>query len=151
MAAQHAQLDGLLTALPQGLDELVAERGDNLSSGQKQLIGIARAVCRDPELLILDEATSDVDVETEARVQRALDRLLDGRTSIVIAHRLSTVLRADRILVLHKGTVRESGTHPELIAARGLYWRLYRLQFGTQNEARSGMRRSGNAVLDPAS
>jgi ATP-binding cassette subfamily B protein len=124
MAARHVQLDGL--------DRRIVERGDNVSSGQKQLIGIARAIARDPELLILDEATSDVDVETEGCVQRALAKLLEGRTSIVIAHRLSTVLRADCILVLHKGALRESGTHPELIARRGLYWRLYELQFGPQ-------------------
>ena len=149
-AAQHAQLDALLTALPQGLDEPVAERGNNLSSGQKQLVGIARAICRDPDLLILDEATSGVDVETEARVQRAVHQLLHGRTSIVIAHRLSTVLRANRILVLHKGTVRESGTHAELIAVRGLYWRLYRLQFGAQPAASAGMQCGEDAVLAPA-
>jgi ATP-binding cassette subfamily B protein len=135
-AARHVQLDALLTSLPQGLDTQVEERGDNLSSGQKQLIGIARAICRDPEVLILDEATSDVDVETERHVQRALATLLDGRTSIVIAHRLSTVLRADCIMVLHKGSVRESGTHSELLARRGLYWRLCRLQFGQQQRDR---------------
>lgn len=104
----------------------------NLSAGQKQLIGFARALCRNPKLLILDEATSGIDVETEAQIQRTLIGLLDGRTSLIIAHRLTTVLRADRILVMHKGQVRESGTHQELVARRGLYWRLYQLQFGGQ-------------------
>jgi ATP-binding cassette, subfamily B, multidrug efflux pump len=131
-AARLVQLDTLFAALPEGLDSQVVERGENLSSGQKQLIGIARAVCRTPDLLILDEATSDVDVETEGRVQRALTSLLEARTSMVIAHRLSTVLRADCILVLHKGEVRESGTHAELMALHGLYWRLFQLQFGPQ-------------------
>ena len=130
-AARSAQLDELLAGLPDGINTILVERGENLSSGQKQLIGIARAICRDPRLLIMDEATSDVDVETEARLQRALAGLLEGRTSIVIAHRLATVLRADRILLLHKGAVREVGTHAELLERRGLYWRLYQLQFGT--------------------
>jgi ATP-binding cassette subfamily B protein len=131
-AARLAQVDRALGALPKGLDTQIVERGGNLSAGQKQLIGIARAICRDPKLLILDEATSDIDTETEARIQRALTGLLAGRTSIIIAHRLTTVLRADRVLLLHKGVVREWGTHAELLARRGLYWRLYQLQYGPQ-------------------
>jgi ATP-binding cassette subfamily B protein len=131
-AARAVRFEELAGALPDGLETRVSERGDNLSAGQKQLVGFARALCRNPKLLILDEATSDIDVETEARIQRALVGLLEGRTSVIIAHRLTTVLRANRILVMHKGEVREFGTHRELIAHRGLYWRLYQLQFGPQ-------------------
>lgn len=130
-AARHVNFEELAGALSDGLETRVAERGDNLSAGQKQLVGFARALCRDPRLLILDEATSDIDVETEAKIQRALGGLLEGRTSLIIAHRLTTVLRANRILVMHKGVVREFGTHQELLARRGLYWRLYQLQFGS--------------------
>ncbi len=97
--------------------------------GQKQLLAFARALAFDPRVLILDEATSSIDTETEQAIQTALERLLVGRTSIVIAHRLSTIQRADRILVLHKGEVRELGTHQELLALRGIYHRLYELQF----------------------
>ena len=150
-AARHVHLDTLLATLPEGLKTQVVERGDNLSSGQKQLIGIARAICRDPELLILDEATSDVDLETEGVVQRALAKLLDGRTSIVIAHRLNTVLRADCILVLHKGAMREAGKHAELMALQGLYWRLYQLQFGAQQPVRESATRSEAPVPGPVS
>ena len=150
-AARRAQLDETLSGLPNGLETPVAERGDTLSAGQKQLIGIARAICRDPKLLIMDEATSDVDVETEARLQRALAGLLEGRTSIVIAHRLATVLRADRILLLHHGEVRESGTHSELLAFRGLYWKLHQLQFGSRQQAQgAGMSWGDAAALDVA-
>ena len=105
------------------------ERGAGLSVGQKQLLAFARALAFDPRVLILDEATASIDTETEQLIQAALARLLSGRTSIVIAHRLSTVQRADRILVLHKGEVRELGTHQELLARRGIYYRLYQLQF----------------------
>ena len=100
--------------------------------GQKQLIAFARALAFDPRILILDEATSSIDTETEQLIQKALDRLLEGRTSIVIAHRLSTIQKADRILVLHKGEVREYGTHQELLALRGIYYRLYLLQYKDQ-------------------
>lgn len=130
-AARHVNLEELAGTLPAGLEPRVVERGDNLSAGQKQLVGFARALCRDPKLLILDEATSDIDVETEAKIQTALGGLLEGRTSLIIAHRLTTVLRADRILVMHHGTVREFGTHRELLGLKGLYWRLYKLQFGS--------------------
>ena len=115
-----------------GFGAVVKERGAGLSVGQKQLIAFARALAFDPSILILDEATSSIDTETEQLIQRALERLLAGRTSIVIAHRLSTIQKADRILVLHKGEVREYGTHQELLAMRGIYYRLYLLQYKDQ-------------------
>jgi ATP-binding cassette subfamily B protein len=118
--------------LPKGLDEEVGERGAYLSMGERQILAFARALHYDPSILILDEATSSVDVETERTIQAALHRLLEGRTSLVIAHRLSTILDADRILVLHKGELREQGTHAELLARGGIYARLYRLQFSRQ-------------------
>ena len=108
---------------------MVRERGAGLSVGQKQLLAFARALAFDPRVLVLDEATASVDSETERLLQIALDRLLVGRTSLVIAHRLSTIQRADRILVLHKGELREHGTHQELLAQRGIYHRLYQLQY----------------------
>ncbi len=118
-----------IEALPQGFATPVKERGAGLSVGQKQLIAFARALAFDPEILILDEATASIDSETEAKIQHALERLLEGRTSLVIAHRLSTIQKADRILVMHKGRLREQGTHQELLAQRGIYYRLYQLQF----------------------
>jgi ABC-type multidrug transport system fused ATPase/permease subunit len=122
----------LAARLPHGLDEEVGERGAYLSMGERQLLAFARALHYDPSILILDEATSSVDVETERAIQAALHRLLQGRTSIVIAHRLSTILDADRILVMHKGEVREQGTHAELLAQGGIYSRLYELQYSRQ-------------------
>jgi ATP-binding cassette, subfamily B, multidrug efflux pump len=124
--------DRLLARLPRGLDEEVGERGGNLSMGERQILAFARALHYDPRILILDEATSSVDVETERTIQAALHRLLEGRTSLVIAHRLSTILDADRILVLHKGELREQGTHAELLARGGIYARLYELQYSRQ-------------------
>jgi len=118
--------------LPGGMQAPVRERGAGLSVGQKQLIAFARALAFDPRILILDEATSSIDTETEQLIQQALERLLAGRTSVVIAHRLSTIQRADRILVMHKGEVREVGTHQELLALRGIYYRLYLLQYRDQ-------------------
>ena len=123
-AAQEVGLDRLLT-----LDHKVLERGANLSAGERQLVAFARALARDPEVLVLDEATASVDPETERVVQRGVARLMAGRTSIVIAHRLSTIQEADRILVLNQGQVTEEGTHDELLAAGGLYAELYRLQY----------------------
>ena len=129
-AAAEAQALGFIERLPGGLAAPVRERGAGLSVGQKQLLAFARALAFDPRVLVLDEATASVDSETERLLQAALDRLLAGRTSLVIAHRLSTVQRADRILVLHKGELREQGTHAELVARRGIYHRLYQLQYG---------------------
>jgi ATP-binding cassette subfamily B protein len=118
--------------LPKGFQEAVIERGNNLSVGQKQLVAFARALAYDPPILILDEATSSVDTETELLIQEALARLMKDRTSLIIAHRLSTIQHADRIIVMHKGCLREMGTHDELIAQRGIYYRLYQLQFAMQ-------------------
>src|SRR6202012_5542791 len=114
--------------LPGGYEEPLRERGNSLSTGQKQLINFARALAHNPRILILDEATSSVDTDTEMRVRVALARMIEGRTSVVIAHRLSTVQRADMILVMHKGQLREMGSHHQLLAHRGLYWKLYQLQ-----------------------
>ncbi|MFL6237027.1 MAG: ABC transporter ATP-binding protein [Thermoanaerobaculia bacterium] len=131
-AASEVHALPFIERLPGGFDSVVKERGAGLSVGQKQLIAFARALAFDPSILILDEATSSIDTETEQLIQKALERLLVGRTSIVIAHRLSTIQKADRILVLHKGEVREYGTHQELLAMRGIYYRLYLLQYKDQ-------------------
>jgi len=131
-AASEVHALPFIERLPGKLDAVVKERGAGLSVGQKQLIAFARALAFDPRILILDEATSSIDTETEQLIQKALERLLVGRTSIVIAHRLSTIQKADRILVLHKGEVREYGTHQELLALRGIYYRLYLLQYKDQ-------------------
>ncbi len=134
-AAATVHLDAFLSRLPKGLGEEVGERGATLSAGQKQLVSFARALAHDPKVLILDEATSSVDTDTEVVIRDALDRLMAGRTSIIIAHRLSTVQSADRIVVLHKGRVREIGSHQELLALRGIYYRLYQLQYQEQETA----------------
>jgi ATP-binding cassette subfamily B protein len=131
-AAGEVHAGPFIAGLPAGLETPVRERGAGLSVGQKQLIAFARALAFDPSILILDEATSSIDTETEQLIQKALERLLIGRTSIVIAHRLSTIQKADRILVLHRGQVREYGTHQELLALRGVYYRLYLLQYQDQ-------------------
>lgn len=131
-AAAAVNLNEWVSTLPNGLQEEVKERGSSLSAGQKQLVSFARALVHDPKILILDEATSNVDTHTELLVREALERLLADRTSIVIAHRLSTIQKADRIVVLHKGDVREVGTHQELLAKRGIYYRLYQLQYKDQ-------------------
>lgn len=127
-ACLEVGLGPLLARLPDGLDTKLGERGGGLSAGEKQLVSLARALAQDPRILILDEATSSVDPETEALIERAIEKLLSGRTSLVVAHRLSTIVRADRILVLSQGTMREAGTHAELLAKGGLYARLYALQ-----------------------
>jgi len=131
-AADEVNVGDFIRALPQGFDEPLRERGNSLSTGQKQLINFARALAHDPRILVLDEATSSVDTDTEMRVQSALERMVRGRTSVIIAHRLSTVQQADRILVMHKGVLRELGTHQELLAQRGIYWKLYQLQYKDQ-------------------
>jgi ATP-binding cassette subfamily B protein len=131
-AAEQVNLADFIRSLPAGYKEEVRERGSTLSTGQKQLISFARALAHDPRILILDEATSSVDTETEFRVRDALSRMVEGRTSLVIAHRLSTVQRADKIIVMHKGRVREMGTHQQLLAQRGIYWKLYQLQYKDQ-------------------
>jgi len=129
--ARVANAEKFIERLPQGYHTKVGEGGETLSTGEKQLLAFARALYVDPNILILDEATSHVDPETERLIQEGLARLLKGRTAIVIAHRLSTIQHADRIVVLHKGGLREIGTHTELMAKRGLYFRLYQLQYGT--------------------
>ncbi len=131
-AAEQVNLIDYIRALPGGFTQEVRERGAGFSTGQKQLISFARALAHSPRFLILDEATSSVDTETELRVRDALGRMVEGRTSIVIAHRLSTIQRSDRILVLHKGRLRESGTHQELLGLKGIYWKLYQLQYKDQ-------------------
>ena len=131
-AAEDVNVADFIATLPGGYDEPVTERGATLSTGQKQLISFARALAHAPGILILDEATSSVDTETELRVRAALERMITGRTSVLIAHRLSTIQRADTILVMHKGQLREKGSHQELLMQRGLYWKLYRLQYRDQ-------------------
>jgi ATP-binding cassette subfamily B protein len=127
-AAKKTNIHNLIEQLPQGYDTELRERGTNLSGGQKQLLAFARAAIRDPGILVLDEATANLDVGTEAMIQEALERLLEGRTAIIIAHRLSTIRNVDRILVLKRGELVEQGTHDELLAQAGLYSSLYRLQ-----------------------
>ena len=130
-ATQMVYADGLIDRLPGGLNYEIAERGSNLSSGEKQLIAFARALILKPEVLVLDEATANVDTDTEALIQKAIDRLLANQTSLVIAHRLSTIQRADRILVLDKGRLVEQGSHEELLELGGHYSKLYQLQYAT--------------------
>ncbi len=128
-AAREVHADRFIERLKDKYKAEVRERGAGLSVGQKQLISFARALAFDPALLILDEATSSIDTETEQLIQRAIERVMRDRTSIVVAHRLSTVQNADRIIVLHHGEIREQGTHQDLLAQRGLYWKLYKLQY----------------------
>jgi ATP-binding cassette, subfamily B, multidrug efflux pump len=134
-AAEDVNLADFIGTLPKGFDEEVRERGSTLSTGQKQLISFARALAHEPKILILDEATSSVDTETEFKVRDALARMVEGRTSLIIAHRLSTIQRADKIIVMHKGQLREMGTHQELLTHRGIYYKLYQLQYKDQEIA----------------
>ena len=134
-AARDVNVLDFIESLPHQFDEPVQERGNSLSTGQKQLINFARALAFNPRILILDEATSSVDTDTELRIRGALERMVEGRTSVLIAHRLSTIQRAETILVMHKGQLREMGTHQELLAQRGLYWKLYQLQYKDQESA----------------
>jgi subfamily B ATP-binding cassette protein MsbA len=138
-AARAANAHHFITELPDGYATLLGERGTRLSGGQRQRLAIARALLRDPPILILDEATSALDTESERLVQEAVDRLLEGRTVFVIAHRLSTVVHADQILVLDRGRIIERGTHGELLSAGGAYHRLYSLQFGPAAKASDSM------------
>jgi ATP-binding cassette subfamily B protein len=135
-ASELVGSDKFIQQLPQKYDEEVKERGSTLSVGQKQLISFARALAYNPQILILDEATSSVDTETEILIQEAIKKLLVGRTAIVIAHRLSTIQNANKILVMHKGEIKESGTHQELLAKRGIYYKLYQLQYKDQETAK---------------
>lgn len=136
-AAEAVHADSFIARLPGGYASAVAERGATLSVGQKQLLSFARALAFDPRILVLDEATSSVDTETEILIRDALHVLMSGRTTIAIAHRLSTIQDMDKILVLHKGHLRESGTHQELLAMRGIYYRLYQLQYKEQESVNS--------------
>ncbi len=128
-AATEVRADNFVRRLPQGYQSEVRERGAGLSVGQKQLISFARALAFDPALLILDEATSSIDTETEQLIQEAIARVMQNRTSVIVAHRLSTIQRADNIIVLHHGEIREQGSHQDLLALQGLYWKLYKLQY----------------------
>jgi ATP-binding cassette, subfamily B, multidrug efflux pump len=143
-AAEDVNLADFIRTLPNGFKEEVRERGSTLSTGQKQLISFARALAHDPKILILDEATSSVDTETEFRVRDALSRMVEGRTSVIIAHRLSTIQRADKIVVMHKGQVREMGSHQQLLAQHGIYYKLYQLQYKDQ-EVAAGSQVTANA------
>lgn len=137
-AAEAVGANKFIEQLPNGYDHDVRERGSSLSQGQRQLLSFARVLAHDPNILVLDEATSSIDTETEQMIQRALERTLRGRTSLVVAHRLSTIRYADAILVLHKGLLREQGTHDELVAAGGLYQTLYELQYREQEQSAVG-------------
>ncbi|NLH97341.1 MAG: ABC transporter ATP-binding protein [Clostridiaceae bacterium] len=139
-ATRYVNADGFISRLPKGYDTEVMERGATFSAGQRQLLAFARALAFDPKILVLDEATSNIDTETEMLIQDALTRLTRNRTTIVIAHRLSTIQHADKIIVLHKGRVRESGTHQELLARRGMYHSLYLLQYQKQEPSSSSER-----------
>jgi ATP-binding cassette subfamily B multidrug efflux pump len=134
-AIRTAHLEEFVARLPLGYRQPVHERGQNFSVGERQLLSFARALAQKPDILLLDEATSSVDTQTEAKIQDALHALMAGKTSIVVAHRLSTIQDVDRIHVLHHGELRESGTHDQLLAQRGLYWRLYQLQYAVQERS----------------
>jgi ATP-binding cassette subfamily B protein len=126
---RNTGLDDFIDSLPEGIYHKVNERGSTLSVGQKQLISFARALAYNPKILILDEATSSVDTETELLIQEAIKKLIEGRTSIIIAHRLSTIQSCDKIIVMHKGEIKEIGTHQQLLEKQGLYYKLYQLQY----------------------
>jgi ATP-binding cassette subfamily B protein len=134
-AATEVRADNFIRRLPHEYKSEVRERGAGLSVGQKQLISFARALAFDPSLLILDEATSSIDTETEQLIQQAIARVMQNRTSVIVAHRLSTIQRADNIIVMHHGEIREQGTHQDLLALHGLYWKLYKLQYADPTHA----------------
>ncbi|MDD2431915.1 MAG: ATP-binding cassette domain-containing protein, partial [Firmicutes bacterium] len=131
-ACKAVNADKFIMKLPKGYDEKVTERGSTLSQGQRQLLAFARALAFDPNILILDEATSNIDTETELLIQEALSKVTKDRTTLVIAHRLSTIQHADRIIVLHRGEIAEMGSHQELLDRGGLYYKLYQLQYQSQ-------------------
>jgi ATP-binding cassette subfamily B protein len=137
-AADDVNVGDFIRSLPEQFAAPVSERGSTFSTGQKQLLNFARALAHNPRILILDEATSSVDTDTELRVRAAVEKMVTGRTSVLIAHRLSTVQRADRILVMHKGQLREEGSHQQLLVQRGLYWKLYQLQYRDQEAGSPG-------------
>jgi ATP-binding cassette subfamily B multidrug efflux pump len=118
-----------ITAMPEGYDTVIGERGVGLSGGQKQRISIARALLKNPAILVLDDATSAVDMETEYQIQKSLEKLMNGRTTFIIAHRISSVRKADEILVLEDGAIAERGSHEELLQKKGIYYRIYREQY----------------------
>jgi ATP-binding cassette subfamily B protein len=149
-AARDVNVLDFIESLPNQFDEPVRERGSSLSTGQKQLVNFARALAYNPRILILDEATSSVDTDTELRIRGALERMVEGRTSVLIAHRLSTVQRAETILVMHRGQLRESGTHQELLVHRGLYWKLYQLQYKDQEDRGQGSGVRDQRAVTPA-
>jgi ABC-type multidrug transport system fused ATPase/permease subunit len=128
-ACKEVMADEFISKLPEGYKTEVKERGAGLSVGQKQLISFARALAFDPKILILDEATSSIDTQTEQLIQKAVKRLMKERTSLIIAHRLSTIQNCDKILVFHHGELQEIGSHQQLLAKCGIYWRLYQLQY----------------------
>ena len=127
--AKHVNVDRFIESLPGKYNEPVMERGSTFSVGQRQLIAFARVLAYDPSIFILDEATSNIDTETEILIQDALEKIMENRTSMIIAHRLSTIQHSDRIIVLHKGRIIEEGSHQELLRKEGLYYDLYRLQY----------------------
>ena len=134
-AAKAAHAHGFIRRLPNGYDTVIAEDGGNLSQGQRQLLCIARVMLVDPPMLILDEATSNIDTRTELYVQEAFQRMMEGRTSFIVAHRLSTIKNADTILVMDKGHIIEQGNHRELLQKQGFYYRLYNSQFAASEDA----------------
>ena len=127
-AAEIVNADSFIRKLPGGFDEPVTERGSTLSAGQRQLLSFARTLAYKPVILVLDEATANIDTETESLITQALEKLMEGRTTIMVAHRLSTIQHADKIIVMHKGEIRESGSHQELLKRNGMYKKLYDLQ-----------------------
>jgi ABC-type multidrug transport system fused ATPase/permease subunit len=150
LALQASRAEAVIARLPGGLAAPVAERGATLSTGERQLLAIARALAGRPRVVVLDEATASVDSATEAQIEEAKENLLAGRSALVIAHRLSTVRRADQILVMHRGELRERGTHDELLAAGGIYARLHALQFSDDPSDAAPRREGAGGTPSPA-